>query len=297
MERKIIEGDLSFSRLIYGMWRLGDDADTSALRVTAKIKACLDQGLTTFDQADIYGDYGSEVLLGAALKADPGLRDQMEIITKCDICLISQTRPHHRVKHYDTSAGHIAASIDRSLENMALDHIDCLLLHRPDPLMDAAETGAALDAAIASGKVRTVGISNFRPWDWRHLQDHMKSRLVTNQIEINPLALESFTNGDLVEIQRDRLVPQAWSPLAGGQLFADKGHPAAAQLAAFAAREGVALDALLVAWLLKHPAGILPVMGTNNLDRIAQFSDALSISMDRQLWFEIYEAGLGSEVP
>ena len=147
----------------------------------------------------------------------------MEIITKCDIRLLSQKYPETRVKHYDTSAGHIAASIDSSLQKMGLDHIDCLLLHRPDPLMNAAETGAALDTAIQAGKVRTVGVSNFRPYDWRHLQDHMTNRLVTNQIEINPLALESFINGDLVEMQRDGLTPQAWSPLAGGRLFADLG--------------------------------------------------------------------------
>lgn len=297
MERVQLTENLSFSRLIYGMWRLGDDADTSPAHVIAKIRACLGQGLTTFDQADIYGDYGSEVLLGAALKADPSLRGQMEIITKCDICLISGARPEHRVKHYDTSAAHISASVDRSLENMNIEQIDCLLLHRPDPLMDAAETGAALDAVVASGKVRTVGVSNFRPWDWRQLQDQMKTRMVTNQIEINPLALDCFTNGDLVEMQRDGLRPQAWSPLAGGQLFANTSSAVGARLAKIAAREGLALDILLIAWLLRHPAGILPVMGTNNLQRIAGFSDALNASMDRQTWFEIYEAGLGSEVP
>ena len=297
MNRQPITDTLSFSRLIYGMWRLADDPDPSPAYVTAKIKACLDQGLTTFDQADIYGDYACEELLGAALKADSGLRSHMEIITKCDIKLLSAKHPETRVKHYDTSAGHIALSVDASLQKMGLDHIDCLLLHRPDPLMDAAETGAVLDAAVASGKVRSVGVSNFRPWDWRHLQDHMTTRLVTNQIEINPFTLDCFTNGDLVEMQRDRLVPQAWSPLAGGRLFADMGHQTAAALAALAAREGVRLEALVIAWLLHHPANILPVMGTNNLQRIAAFREVFDVAMDRQLWFEVYEAGLGHEVP
>ena len=297
MNRQQITEDLSFSRLIYGMWRLGDDADTSPAHVTAKIKACLDQGLTTFDQADIYGDYGCEVLLGGALRADRGLRGQMEIITKCDIKLLSASQPETRVKHYDTSAAHITVSIDTSLSRMAIDHIDCLLIHRPDPLMDAAETGAALDAAVKSGKVRTVGVSNFRPWDWRHLQDHMRERLVTNQIEINPFALDCFTNGDLVEIQRDKLIPQAWSPLAGGRLFADLGNQTAAALAAIAARQGVSVEALAIAWLLHHPAQILPVMGTNNLQRIAALNQVFEVMMDRQTWFEVYEAGLGQEVP
>ena len=297
MNRINLTDEVSFSRLIYGMWRLGDDADTSAAHIGAKIKACLDQGLTTFDQADIYGDYRSEALLGTALRADRGLRPYLEIITKCDICLVSSARPNTRVKHYDTSAAHITASVDQSLEAMSIDHIDCLLLHRPDPLMNAAETGAALDGLVQSGKVRALGVSNFRPWDWRLLQDHMSTRLCTNQIEINPLACESLTNGDLTQMQRDGLRPQAWSPLAGGRLFADIGHGAAARLAGLAAREGVNLEALLIAWLLYHPAQILPVMGSNTLNRIARFSEAFSVSMDRQLWFEIYEAGQGSEVP
>lgn len=297
MERIQLRQDLSLSRLIYGMWRLGDDRETSPAHVVRKIKTCLDQGITSFDQADIYGDYGSEALLGAALKSDRGLRARMEIITKCDICLISENRPHHRVKHYDTSASHIQASVDQSLRNMNIDHIDCLLLHRPDPLMDPAQTGAALEGLVQSGKVRALGVSNFRPWDWRLVQGHMTTQLCTNQIEINPLALESFTSGDLAEMQRDQLVPQAWSPLAGGQLFADAAHPVGAHLARLAAREAVGLDALLIAWLLYHPAQILPVMGSNDLGRIARFSDAFSVPMTRQLWFEIYEAGLGSEVP
>ena len=195
MQRVQVTETTSFSRLIYGMWRLHEAADTSPAHIGAKIRACLDQGLTTFDQADIYGDYGCEALLGAALKADPGLRRQMELITKCDICFPSAQRPGVRVKHYDTSAAHIGASLDRSLQNMHTDQIDCLLLHRPDPLMNAVETGAALDALVKAGKVKTVGVSNFRPWDWRLLQAHMDTRLVTNQIEINPLTLDAFVGG------------------------------------------------------------------------------------------------------
>lgn len=297
MQRVQITKDLSFSRLIYGMWRLGDDTDRSTDHVVAKVQACLDQGITTFDQADIYGDYESELILGEALQADPSLRAQMEIITKCDICLLSDKFRETRVKHYDTSAEHIRASVDQSLQNMNIEQIDCLLLHRPDPLMNAAETGAALDGLVKAGKVRTLGVSNFHPWDWRHLQDHMETRLVTNQIEINPLTLDGFVNGDLAEIQRDKMIPQAWSPLAGGQLFADTSSPVAARLAELADREGLALDTMLIAWLLRHPAQICPVVGTNNLERIASLHIALEAKIDRQLWFEIYEAGLGSEVP
>ncbi|MFW5655731.1 MAG: aldo/keto reductase, partial [Roseicyclus sp.] len=188
MERVKV-GDLDLSRIVYGMWRLGDDADTSPAHVQAKVEACLAQGITTMDQADIYGGYRAEALLGAAFRASPGLRDKVELVTKCDIVAPFGRYAHARVKHYDTSAAHIAASVEMSLREMATDRIDLLLIHRPDPLMDHLETGRALDALVASGKVRAVGVSNFRPWDWRLLQSAMTTRLATNQIEMSALCL------------------------------------------------------------------------------------------------------------
>jgi len=164
--RRIDLGDtLQLSQIVYGMWRLGDDSDTSAEHVQAKIEACLEQGITSFDQADIYGGYESEAILGAALKAAPQLRSKMEIITKCDIMLVSDKFPERTVKYYDTSAVHINTSVDNSLSRMGIDYIDLLLLHRPDPLMDHVETGAALDKLVQSGKVRGVGVSNFMSHD------------------------------------------------------------------------------------------------------------------------------------
>ena len=157
MERVTL-GTIELSRLVYGMWRLGDDADTSPAHVQAKIEACLAQGITTMDQADIYGGYQAEALLGHALKAAPHLRDQIEIITKCDIVAPAGRHAAARVKYYDTSKAHINASVEASLREMAIEHIDLLLIHRPDPLMDADETGAALDALVKSGKVRAVGV-------------------------------------------------------------------------------------------------------------------------------------------
>jgi len=154
MQRINLNESVQLSQIIYGMWRLGDDSDTSVKHVQAKIEACLDQGITSFDQADIYGGYESEAILGEALKAAPRLRSRMEIITKCDIMLLSDKFPQRTVKYYDTSAAHINASVDRSLKLMSIDHIDLLLLHRPDPLMDHVETGAALDKLVQSGKVR-----------------------------------------------------------------------------------------------------------------------------------------------
>ncbi|WP_170447592.1 aldo/keto reductase [Ruegeria arenilitoris] len=296
MQRIKLSDTLELSRLVYGMWRLGDDSDTSAAHVAAKIHACLDQGITSFDQADIYGDYGAEAILGNALRANPGLRDRMEIVTKCDIVAPCGRYADAKVKYYDTSRAHILKSVDTSLREMAIDHIDLLLIHRPDPFMDHHETGAALDEVVASGKVRTVGVSNFRPWDWQLLQSAMKTPLVTNQIEISLSAIAPFTNGDLAFHQQHGHPVMAWSPLGGGALMA--GNPPVGVVAdEIGAQFGVDRAAVAVAFLLAHPAGILPVLGTNSLDRIKRISDALKVNLDREVWFRLYEAALGHEVP
>ena len=293
MERISLTNNVTLSRLIYGMWRLSDDTDTSASHVQAKIEACLAQGITTMDQADIYGGYEAEEVLGHALRAAPQLRDQIEIVTKCDILVGAGRYASTRVKHYDTSAAHIAASVDHSLQLMATDYIDLLLIHRPDPLMDHRETGAALDAAVASGKVGSVGVSNFKPHDWNLLQSAMQTPLVTNQIEISVLETGAFTNGDLAFLQERDVPAMAWSPLAGGALFSGDNPKLLALLETIGDGDSAAAA---VAWLLAHPARILPVLGTNNLSRIQALDAACGIAMDRETWFEIYEAANGCEV-
>ncbi|MEX0276783.1 MAG: aldo/keto reductase family oxidoreductase [Ruegeria sp.] len=296
MQRVKLSDTLELSRIVYGMWRLGDDTDTSAVHVEAKIQSCLDQGITSFDQADIYGDYGAEAVLGNALRANPSLRQQMEIVTKCDIVAPCGRYADVKVKYYDTSRAHILHSVDTSLSEMAIDHIDLLLIHRPDPFMDHQETGAALDEAVASGKVGAVGVSNFRPWDWTLLQSAMKTQLVTNQIEVSLGEIGPFTNGDLAFHQQHGQPVMAWSPLGGGSLMTGN-SPTGAVADEIAADFGVDRAAVAVAFLLAHPAGILPVMGTNNLDRIKGLSDALKVNLDRESWFRLYEAALGHEVP
>jgi len=296
MERVTLSDDVSLSRIVYGMWRLGDDADTSPAHVEAKIESCLAQGITTMDQADIYGGYMAEEILGAALRAAPALKDRIEIVTKCDIVAPVGRHEAARVKYYDTGRAHITQSVEDSLRLMGIETIDLLLIHRPDPLMDHHETGATLDDLVTSGKVRSVGVSNFRPWDWELLQSAMTTRLVTNQIEISVLAHHPFTNGDIAFLQRHGIPPMAWSPLAGGALFTPENKPTHDRLAAIAARHDSDVTSLVVAWLLAHPARIMPVMGTNSLDRIAQFGAAAKINIDRQTWYEIYTIVLGHEV-
>ena len=295
MERISLNKEVSLSRIVYGMWRLGDDEYTNPEHVRAKIDASLDQGITSFDQADIYGGYQAEEILGNALSGS-ALRNKMEIVTKCDIIAPVGRYADARVKYYDTSRDHIMASVDHSLRLMGIDHVDLLLIHRPDPLMDHHETGAALDEVIASGKVRSVGVSNFRPYDWELLQSAMKNKLVTNQIELSVLAHDSFVNGDVAFHQRIGTPLMAWSPLAGGALFSGDHPDVMSVLSNVASQNNVDETAVAIAWLLAHPSRILPVLGTNSLERIKGMSDALDVKMDRQTWYEIYTAALGREV-
>lgn len=289
----------AFSRLIYGVWRLADDSDTSTPHVRAKIDACLAQGISTFDHADLYGEHQCEELFGRALAEDSTLRGQMQLISKCDIAIPCARYPERRVKYYDTSPDYIRQSVENSLQFLHTDHLDLLLIHRPDPFMDADATGTALDDLIDDGKIRAAGVSNFTLADWDLLQSRMQHPLVTNQIEINLLERSAFTDGRMAQLQRHRIHPMAWSPLAGGQIFADN---AAAKrvmpvLQRIANDQHSSADQVAVAWLLAHPAGILPILGTNNLDRIQQMAQSLNVRIDRETWFELWTAAAGEEVP
>jgi predicted oxidoreductase len=294
MDRIRLTDDVELSRLVYGMWRLSDDSDTSPEHVRNKIAACLDQGITTMDQADIYGAYEAEEVLGAALT--PELRRKVELVTKCDIVAPIGVKSHHRVKHYDTSRAYIEEAVNRSLSMMKTDYVDLLLIHRPDPFMDHHETGAVLDDLVAQGKTRAVGVSNFRPWDWELLQSAMKTSLVTNQIEISLLHHAPFTNGDVAFHQKNGDPLMAWSPLGGGALFDDANAGLRMKLAEIGSRFDVDEAAVAVAWLLAHPARIMPVLGTNTVDRIRRIGDAAKVDLDRETWFDLYTEALGHEV-
>lgn len=293
----------SLSRMAYGVWRLAQAQDHSVSANLARIDACLAQGITTFDHADIYGDYRCEALFGEAMKARPSLKDHLEIITKTDIMLRSSQWPGTRVKHYDTSAAHVTTSVERSLSRIGVEVIDLLLIHRPDPLMHAQELGRCLDGLIDSGKLRGVGVSNFMPWDIDLLQSFMKHPIQTNQLELSLLHTAPFTNGQLAHAQQHRMPVMAWSPLGGGRLHAQADTPGTAaarlapNLAALARLAGTDTTAVATAWLMHHPVGIVPVMGSNQIGRITRFGDAARVPMDRQTWFELYELANGHEVP
>lgn len=292
-----LHSDITFSELAYGVWRLAESQPTTS-STEAKIQACLDQGITTFDHADIYGDYQCEQHFGDALKANPSLRSQMELVSKCDIALISEKYPQRRVKYYDTSRKYIFQQVEQSLKHLNSDYLDTLLIHRPDPLMDVEETGAALDDLIKQGLVRTVGVSNFSVWQWKLLQSKMTNRLITNQIEINLFEQSSLWDGTLEAMQFDQLLPMAWSPLAGGQLFNQALNPELESvLKRIEQNQRCQREHIALAWLRMHPANILPVVGTNNQARIKALHQFNNVELDRETWFELLTAAKGSEVP
>ena len=290
------------SPIVAGAWRMGEWGMNVEQRVRW-IEQCLDLGITSFDHADIYGGYTVETLFGEALAAQPSLRSRMQLVTKCGIKLVSERRPGHAIKSYDTSRAHVLASVDESLRAMHTDHIDLLLIHRPDPLMDHHALGACLDSLIQSGKVRAAGVSNFMPWDVDLLQSRMKHKLQTNQLELSLLNTAPFINGQLAHAQQHGMPVMAWSPLGGGRLHAQASTPGTAaarlapKLAALAQAAGTDTTAVAMAWLMHHPVQVLPVMGSNQLERIAVFADAARVPMDRQTWYELYELANGHEVP
>lgn len=304
MRIELAPGGPEISRLCYGVWRLLDDPEgADEKRVTSKIEKCLELGITAFDHADIYGGYGCEQAFGAALRANPGLRDKLQLVTKCGIMLVDPARPDNRIKHYDYTRQHIVASVEQSLKNLHTERIDVLLLHRPSPLLDPDAVAAAVGELRAAGKLDHIGVSNFTPSQLSMLASRLDTPIVTNQVELHPLHLAPFLDGTLDQCIERRIAPMAWSPTAGGSLFRDDfsdhgaGGRVRKKLAELAGKYDASTDQIIYAWLLGHPARIVPVLGTNRPERIASAARAMDIDLDIQDWFGIWSAATGTEVP
>ncbi len=288
------------SRFAFGVWRLAEWGMTSQ-EILSLIHHCLDLGITTFDHADLYGDYTCEGLFGKALTQEPELRSRLQLVTKCGIKLVSPNRPNHKIKYYDTSYTHILSSVDHSLQKLNTDYLDLLLIHRPDPFMNADETAAAFTQLRQCGKVLHFGVSNFLPHQFDLLASRLDFPLVTNQVEISVMHLEPFEDGTIDQCQQLRIAPMAWSPLAGGELF--KGEsPQAVRLRETLTTitqqfDHATLDQIACAWLLAHPANIVPILGTGNYARIHQAAKAEELKLSREQWFAIWSASTGQEVP
>ena len=222
MEAIKLTNELQVSPLIHGHWRAAEwqMSQKELLRFIEEVMAL---GITTFDHADIYGDYECEKLFGDALAFNKGLRKNMQIITKCGIKLASKKFPQRQISHYDYSMDHIISSVNNSLKNFKTDYIDLLLLHRPSPFFDPQEIAKAFSLLKQSGKVLHFGVSNFTPQQYTMLQSYLDVPLVTNQVEISPYCLEHFDNGNMDFFLEKRIKPLAWSPLAGGKFLMPNG--------------------------------------------------------------------------
>lgn len=286
----------TFSRLIMGYWRLME-WQLSPAALLDLMKYHLDLGVTTIDHADIYGGYQCEEAFGNALRLEPSLRDRMEIVSKCGIALTA--KPEHTLNHYNTGKAHIIASAEDSLRKLATDHLDLLLIHRPDPLMDADEVADAFISLKQAGKVKHLGVSNFSARQFELLQSRLPFPLVTNQLEISPLNQSTTLDGTLDLCQQLRIKPMAWSCLGGGRLFEGQEYaPLRAELEQIRHEVGAQnIEQLVYAWVMMLPSQPLPLIGSGKRERIAAAVAAESIALTRQQWFCIRKAALGYDVP
>lgn len=286
----------TFSRLIMGYWRLME-WQLSPAALLDLMKYHLDLGVTTIDHADIYGGYQCEEAFGNALRLEPSLRDRMEIVSKCGIALTA--KPEHALNHYNTGKAHIIASAEDSLRKLATDHLDLLLIHRPDPLMDADEVADAFISLKQAGKVKHLGVSNFSARQFELLQSRLPFPLVTNQLEISPLNQSTTLDGTLDLCQQLRIKPMAWSCLGGGRLFDGQEYaPLRAELEQIRHEVGAQnIEQLVYAWVMMLPSQPLPLIGSGKWERIAAAVAAESLALTRQQWFRIRKAALGYDVP
>ncbi|MFO8233778.1 MAG: aldo/keto reductase [Bacteroidales bacterium] len=267
-------------------------------RMTRQI---IEIGITSFDHADIYGDYTCEAIFGKVLAADKSLRKDIQLISKCGIKLLSDKFPDRKIKHYDYSADYIISSAEQSLSNFNTESLDLFLLHRPAPFFDPEEVAKAFSHLKQSGKVRYFGVSNFTPQQFEMLEEYVDQPLVTNQVEISPVCLEHFDNGNMDFFIKRKIHPMAWSPLAGGKLMKpenEKEHRLYNTIKEIASEMNVnSLDKVIYRWLLKHPAQILPIINTGKMNRIKNAVGSMEIPMTLEQWYRIYTASKGVDVP
>jgi predicted oxidoreductase len=304
--------DLVTTRLAYGNMRsvrTWNPAEVSAERFADAVKqhiGAYEAGYTLFDTADIYCRGKCEEVLGETLRQVKGMRERIIVATKCGIRFGND--PEGAPHRYDFSAKHILWSCERSLKKLGVDTIDLYQLHRPDVLMDPHDIAAAFDQLVSSGKVRYVGVSNFVPSHLSMLQAHVKQKLVVNQVEIHLGRLDCFVDGTLDQCIERNITPLSWSPLGGGWLGAgrtpspgDANYPVrrivVAELDELAKQYGVSRTAISLAWLLKHPAKIVPIVGSTSIDNIKDATTADRIELTREQWYKVYLAARGKALP
>ena len=294
--RQLGASGIAVSPLAWGMWRLAEDGRNAA-DAAKLVHAALDAGITFLDTADIYGFDGkggfgdAEALLGEVLAAEPGLRERMVLATKGGIL---PPLP------YDQSADYLTKAIDDSLRRLQVESVDLWQIHRPDILAHPQETARVLDDAVASGKIKALGVSNFTQAQTAALNHFLGTKLVSTQPEISPLRIDCFENGELDQAMMLGLTPLAWSPLGGGRLAAPetpRDKAVAAALDAVAEAQGVSRTVAAYSWLMAHPAGIVPIIGSQNPARIAEGAEALKVRWTRTDWYAVLVAARGERLP
>ena len=299
---------LTASRLAYGCWRIADATnDAPATSGRRAVLAAVEAGYTLFDHADIYCDGEGERLFGTVLKEVSGLRARIVIASKCGIRKPAEPAPDAPYR-YDFSADYIVSSCEQSLRRLGVETIDIYQLHRPDYLMNPDEVAGAFSRLKAAGKVREFGVSNFRPSQVTALQRACPMRLIVNQIEISLANVTALEDGTLDHCLAERLTAMAWSPLAGGLLAGGakrilpsqenyQTKPIVAALDALAQQRGATRTAVALAWLLKHPAGIMPIVGSTDPANIRACATADSLDLTREEWYRLFEAARGQRLP
>lgn len=294
--RQLGASGIEVSPIAWGMWRLAENGRTAA-EAARLVHAALDAGINFLDTADIYGFDGSggfgdaEALLGEVLSAEPALRGRMVLASKGGIM---PPLP------YDQSADYLNAALDKSLARLKTDCIDLYQIHRPDILAHPQEVARVLDDAVAAGKIRTIGVSNFTIHQTAALNQFLGHKLVTTQPEISPLRITCFENGELDQAIMLGLTPLAWSPLGGGRLAnpeSERDRAVAAELDRVAAQHGVSRSVAAYSWLMAHPAGIVPIIGSQQAERIAEGAESLKVRWNRTDWYAVLVAARGERLP
>ena len=286
-----------FSKIIAGTMSWGSwGRNFSATEMQRLTENCVDLGVTSFDHADIYGGYTTESAFGTAFSKTAIVRSKVQFISKCGIQLVSPNRPN-KIKHYDCSKAYIIASAESSLKHLKIDYLDALLIHRPSPLMHPYEIVEAIQHLKKDGKISSFGVSNFTPSQVDLISSEVAIDI--NQIEFSAVQHQALFNGSLDQMLKNKITPMAWAPLGAvfsSELSAQKKR-IIEQLDVLAQNYNATPDQLVLAWILKHPSGIHPVIGTTNLKRIEASVAAVSINLTSEDWFKILEASQGYEVP
>jgi predicted oxidoreductase len=291
---------LELSPIIAGCMKWGQwGVKYSTPQYLQLIEDCIVSKITSFDHADIYGDYTVEEEFGNALKQKSHLRQQMQLITKCGIRRLTSNRPEHNIHSYDTSRKHIIESVERSLKNLNTDFIDLLLIHRPDPLMDPNEIAEAFEQLKKEGKVLHFGVSNFTSSQMDMMMKAWKVEF--NQLEVSVIHLDPFHDGTLDKCIEHNIRPMSWGPLGSGKLHGDDVDERAKRISSvaniLAAKYNVTTDQILLAFVLKHPSKIIPVIGSTKIERLKSAYDAAQINIEREEWFMLWRSSKGHEIP